>query len=161
MPVRDGRCVTYTYRCLTGTMAPTMQRRDLLKVSPLVLASTVGRSALAQSPSAPGSAEAIFNVRTFGATGDGKTVDSPAINKAIEAVAAAGGGTLVFPAGTYMCFSIHLKSHVDLWLDRGCTILAAALASRRNRCLALPLFSKSAAISFKATGRSRVVSVAL
>ena len=106
-------------------MAGTMQRRDLLKVSPIVLASTVGRVALAQSPSAPGSAEAIYDVRRFGATGDGKTIDSPAINKAIEAVAAAGGGTLVFPAGTYMCFSIHLKSHVDLWLDRGCTILAA------------------------------------
>lgn len=106
-------------------MAGNMQRRDLLKVSPIVLASTVGRVALAQSPSAPSSAEAIYDVRRFGATGDGKTVDSPAINKAIEAVAAAGGGTLVFPAGTYMCFSIHLKSHVDLWLDRGCTILAA------------------------------------
>lgn len=106
-------------------MSGIMQRRDLLKVSPIVLASTVGRVALAQSPSAPGSAEAVFNVRSFGATGDGKTVDSPAINKAIEAVAAAGGGTLVFPAGTYLCFSIHLKSHVDLWLDRGCTILAA------------------------------------
>ncbi len=102
-----------------------MQRRDLLKVSPIVLASTVGRVALAQTPSAPGSGEAIYDVRRFGATGDGKTVDSPAINKAIEAVAAAGGGTLVFPAGTYLCFSIHLKSHVDLWLDRGCTILAA------------------------------------
>jgi polygalacturonase len=106
-------------------MAGIMHRRDLLRVSPIFLASTVGRVALAQSPSAPGSAEAIFNVRNFGATGDGKTVDSPAINKAIEAVAAAGGGTLVFPAGTYVCFSIHLKSHVDLWLDRGCTILAA------------------------------------
>jgi polygalacturonase len=102
-----------------------MHRRDLLKVSPLVLASTVGRTALAQSAPAASSAEAIYNVRNFGATGDGKTIDSPAINKAIEAVAAAGGGTLVFPAGTYMCFSIHLKSHVDLWLDRGCTILAA------------------------------------
>ncbi len=106
-------------------MAGNMQRRDLLKVSPIVLASTVGRVALAQSPSAPSSAEAIYDVRRFGATGDGKTVDSPAINKAIEAVAAAGGGTLVFPAGTYLCFSIHLKSHVDLWLERGCTILAA------------------------------------
>ena len=106
-------------------MSAIMHRRDLLKVSPIVLASTVGRVALAQSPSSPGSAEAIFNVRTFGAAGDGKTVDSPAINKAIEAVAAAGGGTLMFPAGTYVCFSIHLKSHVDLWLDRGCTILAA------------------------------------
>jgi polygalacturonase len=102
-----------------------MLRRDLLKASPLVLASTVGHVALAQSPAAPNAAEAIYDVRRFGATGDGKTVDSPAINKAIEAVAAAGGGTLVFPAGTYVCFSIHLKSHVDLYLDRGCTILAA------------------------------------
>jgi len=102
-----------------------MHRRDLLKASPLVLASTVGHVALAQSPSAPNAAEAIFDVRKFGATGDGKTVDSPAINKAIEAVAAAGGGVLLFPAGTYLCFSIHLKSHVDLYLDRGCTILAA------------------------------------
>ena len=122
---QEKSCLVYTYRCLTGSMSAIMHRRDLLKVSPIVLASTVGRVALAQSPSSPGSAEAIFNVRTFGATGDGKTVDSPAINKAIEAVAAAGGGTLMFPAGTYVCFSIHLKSHVDLWLDRGCTILAA------------------------------------
>jgi len=69
-----------------------MHRRDLLKASPLVLASTVGHVALAQSPVAPNASEAIYDVRKFGATGDGKTVDSPAINKAIEAVAAAGGG---------------------------------------------------------------------
>ena len=43
-----------------------------------------------------------FDVRAFGATGDGKTVDSPAINKAIEAAAAAGGGTVIFPAGNYI-----------------------------------------------------------
>jgi polygalacturonase len=102
-----------------------MLRRDLLKASPLVLASTVGHVALAQSSVEPRAAEAIYDVRKFGATGDGKTVDSSAINKAIAAVAAAGGGVLVFPAGTYVCFSIHLKSHVDLYLDRGCTILAA------------------------------------
>ena len=57
--------------------------------------------------------------------GDGKTVDTPAINKAIETAAAAGGGTLLFPAGTYICFTIRLKSHVDLYLSRGCTIQAA------------------------------------
>jgi polygalacturonase len=106
-----------------------MLRRDLLKASPLVLASTVGHVALAQSTVEPRAAEAshdaLWDVRKFGATGDGKTVDSPAINKAIEAAAAAGGGMLVFPAGTYLCFSIHLKSHVDLFLERGCTILAA------------------------------------
>src|ERR1700744_2811694 len=102
-----------------------MLRRDLLKASPLVLASTVGHVALAQTPVEPHAAEAIDDVRRFGATGDGKTVDSPAINRAIEAVAAAGGGTLMFPAGTYLCFSLHLKSKVDLYLSRGCTIQAA------------------------------------
>jgi polygalacturonase len=101
-----------------------MQRRDLLKLSPLALVSTVGHMALAQSPERA-AAEALFNVRTYGATGDGKTVDTPAINKAIEAVAAAGGGTLLFPAGTYVCFTIRLRSKVDLYLSRGCTILAA------------------------------------
>jgi polygalacturonase len=107
-----------------GTILCIMDRRDLLKLSPLALASTIGHIALAESP-APAAAEAVFNVRTYGATGDGKTVDTPAINKAIEAVAAAGGGTLLFPAGTYMCFTIHLRSRVDLYLSRGCTILAA------------------------------------
>ena len=102
-----------------------MQRRDLLKLSPLTLVSTViGHVALAQSPESP-AYQALFNVRTYGAAGDGKTIDTSAINKAIDAVAAAGGGTLVFPTGTYVCFTIRLKSNVDIYLSRGCTILAA------------------------------------
>jgi polygalacturonase len=102
-----------------------MFRRDLLKLSPLALASAAaGRIALAQT-SEPTPIESLYNVRRYGATGDGKTVDTPAINRAIEAVAAAGGGTLLFPAGTYVCFTIRLRSKVDLFLSRGCTILAA------------------------------------
>lgn len=68
---------------------------------------------------------AEFNVRYFGAQGDGVAVDTPAINKAIEAASKAGGGTVVFPAGTYLCYSIRLKSHVGLYLDHGSVILAA------------------------------------
>jgi polygalacturonase len=68
---------------------------------------------------------AVFDVKTYGALGDGKALDTPAVNKAIEAAAAAGGGTVSFPAGTYLCFSIHLKSNVSLYLDNGATILAA------------------------------------
>jgi polygalacturonase len=106
-----------------------MRRRELLKLSPIALAATVGGVSMGEAQTAnrggPG-AEAMYNVRTFGATGDGKTVDTPAINKAIEAVAAAGGGTLVFPAGTYLCFTIRLKTNVDLYLSRGCTIEAAS-----------------------------------
>jgi polygalacturonase len=101
-----------------------MDRRDLLKLSPLAFASTIGHVAIGQT-SAPSAKEALFNVHNFGATGDGKTVDTPAINKAIEAIAAQGGGTLVFPAGTYVCFTIRLKSNVGLYLSHGCTILAA------------------------------------
>jgi polygalacturonase len=89
------------------------------------LAASVGHVPLAAAQTPAPAVEAVFNVRTYGATGDGKTVDTPAINKAIAAVAAAGGGTLVFPAGTYVCFTIHLKSYVDIYLSRGCTILAA------------------------------------
>src|SRR6476659_6577457 len=68
---------------------------------------------------------AIYDVRTFDAKGDGKTLDTPAINSALEAVSKAGGGTLHFPAGIYPCFSIHLQSNVVLYLDRGAVILAA------------------------------------
>jgi polygalacturonase len=102
-----------------------MQRRALLKFSPLAFATTaVGHSALAESVE-PTAGEGIYNVRNYGATGDGKTVDTPAINKAIDAIAAAGGGTLYFPAGTYLCFTIRLRSKVDLYLSHSCTILAA------------------------------------
>jgi polygalacturonase len=70
-------------------------------------------------------ASAGFNVRSFGAAGDGKSIDSPAIQKAIDAAAAAGGGTVTFPAGTYLSFSLRLKSHVGLHLDHGAVLLAA------------------------------------
>jgi polygalacturonase len=68
----------------------------------------------------------VFNVRDFGAKGDGRTVDTPAINKAIDAASAFGGGTVRIPGGTYLCATIRLKSHVGLYLDHGATIEAAS-----------------------------------
>jgi polygalacturonase len=65
------------------------------------------------------------NARSFGAVADGKTVDTPAVNRAIAAAAAAGGGTVQFPAGTYACHSIRLKSFVTLYVEPGAIILAA------------------------------------
>jgi len=73
----------------------------------------------------PAAISGLYDVRTFGATGDGATLDTPAINRAIEAAAAAGGGTILLPAGAYLCFSIRLKSNVALYLDQGATIVAA------------------------------------
>ena len=73
-----------------------------------------------------------YNIKDYGAVGDGKTIDSPAINKAIDAAAEAGGGTVCFPAGTYLCFTIRLKSHIGLFLDHGALILAADPADHKG-----------------------------
>jgi hypothetical protein len=67
----------------------------------------------------------FLNIKTFGAIGDGKTVDTKAINNAIDAAVKQGGGTVYFPAGTYLSYSIHLKSNIALLLDQGCILLAA------------------------------------
>ena len=50
----------------------------------------------------------IYNVKDYGAKADGTTIDSPAINRAIEEAASQGGGTVYFPAGEYACYSIRL-----------------------------------------------------
>ena len=73
-----------------------------------------------------------FDVKSFGATGDGQTIDSGAINRAIDAAAAVGGGTVYLPAGTYASYSIHLKSHVALYLEHGATLLAAPPTAERG-----------------------------
>src|ERR1039458_4028885 len=69
--------------------------------------------------------QSYFNVRAFGAVGDGKNLDSPAIDQAIAACAQAGGGTVLVPAGIYLSGSIHLKSNIHLLIDAGATILGA------------------------------------
>jgi hypothetical protein len=68
----------------------------------------------------------VFNVRDFGATGDGTTNDAPAVDQAIAAANTAGGGTVAFPAGTYLAgASIHMMSDVTLSLAAGATLLGA------------------------------------
>lgn len=68
----------------------------------------------------------VLNVKDFGAVGNGKEIDSGAINKAIEEASKHYGDTVLFPAGKYSCFSIHLKSNVTLLLDKNAAILAAS-----------------------------------
>src|ERR1700754_2448939 len=66
----------------------------------------------------------VYDVKKYGAKGDGKVLDTKAIDKAINEAAAAGGGTVYFPAGDYLSVTIHLKSNVGLYLDHGATIIA-------------------------------------
>jgi polygalacturonase len=105
-----------------------MSRRDFICQAAVGgFAALLPQGAPAQTKGMHGMSSCCFNVRSFGATGNGKTIDTPAVNRAIEAAAAAGGGTVVFPAGTYACYTIRLKSHICLLLEAGATILAASV----------------------------------
>ena len=81
--------------------------------------------ALAVSLGSWAATEGFYNVKNFGAKGDGAHIDSPAINAAIEAASAQGGGTVYFPAGVYQSYSIRLKSNISFYLDHGAVLKAA------------------------------------
>lgn len=69
----------------------------------------------------------VFDVRSYGAKGDGSSNDSAAVNSAVSAANAAGGGIVEFTAGTYKSRNtIHLKSNVTLQLDAGSTLLGSS-----------------------------------
>ena len=65
----------------------------------------------------------LVSINNFGAVGDGLTIDSPAIQKAIDACVEAGGGKVLCPAGTYLVGSIELKSRIELHLEAGCRLV--------------------------------------
>lgn len=71
---------------------------------------------------AQSTANRYFMVTDFGAKGDGTTKDTEACQRAIDACALKGGGTVVFQAGTYLCGSLHLKSHVALRFDHAAVL---------------------------------------
>jgi len=66
-----------------------------------------------------------FNVRLYGAVGDGQTLDAPAIQSVIDDCAAQGGGTVYLPAGQYLTGSLFLRNNISLHLDSGATILGS------------------------------------
>jgi len=94
-------------------------------VQPIKLAVILMLSGMFFAGSARGSSAIFYNVKDYGAAGDGKNLDSRAINKAIDAAEVAGGGTVYLPAGNYLSGSIHLKSNISLFIDQGATIIAA------------------------------------
>ena len=92
--------------------------RYLLSVGLLCLAATAAVMADGKS----------YNVLDYGAKPDGQTLATAAIQKAIDACAAGGGGTVRFPDGTFLSGALRLKSGVTLLLDRDATLLGS-----RNR----------------------------
>ena len=89
----------------------------------LILLSLLATGSLRADPAVP--TPRVFDVRAYGATGDGHTVDTDAINRAILAADATGGGTVQFSPGTYLSGSIRLKSNLTLYLEAGAVLEAA------------------------------------
>jgi len=87
---------------------------------------------------AVGTAEKVYNILEFGAKSDGKTLCTEAIQNAIDQCADSGGGTVYFPAGTWMTGTVYLQSHVTLWLDSGCLLLGSKEKKDYGRARKLP-----------------------
>jgi hypothetical protein len=71
------------------------------------------------------SAARQFNVKAYHAKGDGKSLDTAAINQAIDACHADGGGVVYFPPGVYLSGTVVIKSNVTLYLEAGATLLGS------------------------------------
>lgn len=73
----------------------------------------------------PAVSQSFFNVKDFGASGAGRAVETKALQSAIDAAGSAGGGTVLFPAGTYLTGTLLMQSHVSLHLEGGAVLLGS------------------------------------
>ena len=105
-------------------------RRNFLRTGGMgVAAAAIPRSSFAASAqegagAAPGASGILMCASTAPKETARQWIPMP-VDRSIEAATTAGGGVVLFPAGVYLCFSIHLKSHVHMVLNQGSTILAA------------------------------------
>ncbi len=106
-------------------------KRDFcfLNLSTCLLAAALGlagaKAGSAGSPAGAGEGAAIFNVRDFGASGRKPDFAGAAIQKAVDACAAAGGGMVYLPPGEYTSGTIHLRSHVRFHIEAGAAVFSA------------------------------------
>jgi len=80
-----------------------------------------------------------YNIRESGAVGDGKTPDTQALQRAIDACHADGGGTVLVPAGTFVIGTVELKSNVTLHLAAAATLLGSPEGSHYHAISQIPL----------------------
>lgn len=149
--------------------APLSRRQAFGKLGLLTTGAAiagVSAATLASAAPAPAAPKAPiqFNVREFGATGDGKTMDQAAIQKAIDAAAAAGGATVHLPSGTYLSGTIQMRDNVTLNLAEGCLILGSTnvadypklVRAKDGRTMGQALIFGGGAKNIAITGRGKI-----
>ena len=82
----------------------------------------------------------VYNIRAFGAKGDKTTIDTAAVQAAIDACAQDGGGTVLVPAGTFVIGTIGIKSNVTLHIAAGGTLLGSGDGKHYHPVDAIPLY---------------------
>ena len=106
--------------------------------------STITAMAMAMAVGLPFVSSAkTYDVKDYGAVGDGVAKDTAAIQKAVDACCAAGGGTVEVPPGVYLSGTIYLKSHVDFHIGPGATIKGSPDRADYNALDAFPQNSAS------------------
>ncbi len=100
-----------------------MNRRSVLQLLGAAIAAPVGTAIAETLSAAP--AGLLLRPQQFGAKSDGVTLDSPAINTAIDHACARGGGVVYLNPGLYLCDTVILKSRVTLYLEAGAVILGS------------------------------------
>jgi polygalacturonase len=122
-----------------------LTRRQWLGNAPagaLALGLLGSRSLSAQSPQRKSGNDLgarLYNIRDFGAKGDGKSLDTVALQSAIDACTRDGGGTVLVPAGTFQIGATELKSNVTLHIAAGATLLGSADGKQYHAVDAIPL----------------------
>ena len=96
-----------------------MPHLKIMFAASLALFAAMSPSIAAVNPALPVIPEKFFNVLDYGATGDGVATNTGAIQAAINAVSAAGGGVVEIPKGVFLCGPIQLASKINLHLDAG------------------------------------------
>jgi polygalacturonase len=103
--------------------------------------------AVAAPQNAPDSARDLgtrtYNIRDFGAKGDGQTLDTAALQSAIDACTRDHGGTVLVPAGTFNIGTVEMKSNVTLHIAAGATLLGTVDGKQYHAASAIPLSGDS------------------
>ena len=122
-----------------------LSRRQWLGAVSTAVALSPAYSAAAErgGPAAAVKGAHLYDIRDFGAKGDGRTLDTAALQAAIDACARDGGGTVLVPPGTFVIGTTELKSNVTLHLAASATLLGSGDGKDYHAIDAIPLSGDS------------------
>jgi polygalacturonase len=100
-------------------------RRNFLKLTGMGGIGFAGSTVISGCAAVDNSKTCTYNIKNYGAIGDGKTLNSKPIQNAIDKCSADGGGQVYVPPGTFLTGSVYLRTNVLLYLENGSVLLGS------------------------------------